>query len=165
MYGLGLNERGTCNRMLAHTFCPLVINQTLVQIWWTSHNRGVSCCHGPHVCPEHCWCYHPGWLLQWILSKTISLFLGLYGRYCLCQVHDANEQGWDHHVLQGQFPLLPVTLTWILQNALITMRNGALYLLVRLADLRMKHLIECHVNGHFLMKVIQKTPETSCKWT
>ena len=33
------------------------------------------------------------------------------------------------------------------------MRNGALYLLVRLADLRMKHLIECHVNGHFLMKV------------
>ena len=39
------------------------------------------------------------------------------------------------------------------QNALITMRNGALYLLVRIADLRMKHLIECHVNGHFLMKV------------
>jgi len=40
------------------------------------------------------------------------------------------------------------------KNALITMRNGALYLLVRLADLRMKHLIECHVNGHFLMKVV-----------
>ena len=47
------------------------------------------------------------------------------------------------------------TTAWILQNALITMRNGALYLLVRLADLRMKHLIECHVNGHFLMKVGQ----------
>ena len=46
------------------------------------------------------------------------------------------------------------TTAWILQNALITMRNGALYLLVRLADLRMKHLIECHVNGHFLMKVV-----------
>jgi len=45
------------------------------------------------------------------------------------------------------------------KNALITMRNGALYLLVRLADLRMKHLIECHVNGHFLMKVVTEEGE------
>ena len=34
----------------------------------------------------------------------LSLFSGLYGRHCLCQVYDANEQGWDHHVLQGQCP-------------------------------------------------------------
>jgi len=45
------------------------------------------------------------------------------------------------------------------KNALITMRNGALYLLVRIADLRMKHLIECHVNGHFLMKVVTEEGE------
>ena len=87
----------------------------------------------------------------------LSLFSGLYGRHCLCQVYDADEQGRDHHVLQGRRPLAASLLlkTWIFQNALITMRNGALYLLVRLADLRMKHLIECHVNGHFLMKVGQ----------
>ena len=35
------------------------------------------------------------------------------------------------------------------KNALITLRNGAFYLVVRLADLRPTHLIECHVSGHF----------------
>jgi len=38
------------------------------------------------------------------------------------------------------------------KNALISMRDGALYLLVRLGDLRQTHLIECHVSGHFLSK-------------
>jgi len=38
------------------------------------------------------------------------------------------------------------------KNALISLRNGSLYLLVRLADLRPSHLIECHVSGHFLAK-------------
>ena len=28
-----------------------------------------------------------------------------------------------------------------------------MYLLIRLADLRAKHLIECHINGHFLTQV------------
>lgn len=45
------------------------------------------------------------------------------------------------------------------KNAVITMRNGSLYLLVRLADLRSKHLIECHVNGHFLSKVVTSEGE------
>jgi len=36
------------------------------------------------------------------------------------------------------------------KNALISMRNGCLYLLVRVGDLRPSHLIECHVSGHFL---------------
>merc|ERR1719370_34858 len=38
------------------------------------------------------------------------------------------------------------------KNALISRRNGNLYLMVRLADLRPSHLIECHVSGHFLAK-------------
>jgi len=38
------------------------------------------------------------------------------------------------------------------KNALITLRNGAFYLVVRLADLRPTHLIECHVSGHFMAK-------------
>ena len=38
------------------------------------------------------------------------------------------------------------------KNALITLRNGALYLVVRLGDLRPTHLIECHVSGHFISK-------------
>jgi len=39
------------------------------------------------------------------------------------------------------------------KNALITMRNGYLYLLVRLGDRRPKHLVECHISGHFLTSV------------
>jgi len=38
------------------------------------------------------------------------------------------------------------------KNALITLRNGAFYLVVRLGDLRATHLIECHVSGHLLAK-------------
>ena len=54
------------------------------------------------------------------------------------------------------------------KHALITLRNGSLYLLVRLADIRSgddtlldfcyltysrpTHLIGCHVSGHFLYK-------------
>jgi len=38
------------------------------------------------------------------------------------------------------------------KNALITLRNGSFYLVVRLADLRPTHLIECHVSGHFMAK-------------
>jgi len=45
------------------------------------------------------------------------------------------------------------------KQALVTMRNGALYLLVRLADLRANHLIECHVNGHLLSKVVTEEGE------
>jgi len=43
------------------------------------------------------------------------------------------------------------------KNALISMRDGVLYLLVRLGDLRQSHLLECHVSGHFLSK--KTTPE------
>jgi len=45
------------------------------------------------------------------------------------------------------------------KNALITMRNGVFYLLVRLGDLRPKHLIECHVNGHFVTTVTTEEGE------
>ena len=65
-----------------------------------------------------------------IFSKVISIFPQFLQKH--------KNMPWKNHFTQ---------------NALITMRNGALYLLVRIADLRMKHLIECHVNGHFLMKV------------
>ena len=36
-----------------------------------------------------------------ILSDSPKMFPGLYGRHCICQVHDAHEQGRDHHFLQG----------------------------------------------------------------
>lgn len=38
------------------------------------------------------------------------------------------------------------------KNALITLRNGALYLVVRVGDIRPTHLIECHVSGHLVQK-------------
>ncbi|XP_023321186.1 ATP-sensitive inward rectifier potassium channel 8 [Eurytemora carolleeae] len=38
------------------------------------------------------------------------------------------------------------------KNALITMRNGALYLLIRIGDIRQAHLIGCQVQGHFVKK-------------
>jgi len=38
------------------------------------------------------------------------------------------------------------------KNALITLRNGALYLILRVGDIRPTHLIECHVSGHMLRK-------------
>ena len=38
------------------------------------------------------------------------------------------------------------------KNALISLRNGVLYLQVRLGDLRPTHLMECHVSAHFLAK-------------
>jgi len=45
------------------------------------------------------------------------------------------------------------------KNALISLRNGSLYLMVRLTDLRPSHLIECHVSGHFLAKKTTKEGE------
>lgn len=46
------------------------------------------------------------------------------------------------------------------KNALITLRNGSLFLLVRLADIRPTHLIGCHVSGHFLNKETTEEGET-----
>ena len=145
--------------MLACIFAHLW--STIIQIWWTSHNRGMSWCHDPHVCPEHCWCNHSGWYYySGISSQTLYHLIvlrlawqALFLPSSWCQWAGVRPSCSPRLVP----PLLHVTLAWILQNALITMRNGALYLLVRLADLRMKHLIECHVNGHFLMKVGQWT--------
>eukprot|EP00092_Neocalanus_flemingeri_P101433 GFUD01129691.1.p1 GENE.GFUD01129691.1~~GFUD01129691.1.p1 ORF type:complete len:448 (-),score=102.64 GFUD01129691.1:27-1238(-) len=47
------------------------------------------------------------------------------------------------------------------KNALITLRNGAFYLVVRLADLRPTHLIECHVSGHFMAEEATDEGETN----
>ena len=38
------------------------------------------------------------------------------------------------------------------RNALISMRDGVLYLQVRLGDMRQNHLIGCSISGHFLSK-------------
>jgi len=38
------------------------------------------------------------------------------------------------------------------KNAVITLRNGAFYLVVRIGDMRPTHLIECHVSGHIVLK-------------
>jgi potassium inwardly-rectifying channel subfamily J len=38
------------------------------------------------------------------------------------------------------------------RNALISRRNGGLYLMVRFGDLRCPHLIGCRVSGHFLTR-------------
>jgi len=46
------------------------------------------------------------------------------------------------------------------KNALITMRNGILYLVIRVGDIRPNHLIECHVSGHVAMK--EETSEGEC---
>ena len=43
------------------------------------------------------------------------------------------------------------------RRALISLRDGALCLLVRVGDLRQSHLLECHVSAHFLHK--RKTAE------
>ena len=46
------------------------------------------------------------------------------------------------------------------KNALISRRNGNLYLLVRLGDLRASHLIGCHVSGYLLNRVKTEEGET-----
>ena len=46
------------------------------------------------------------------------------------------------------------------KNALISRRNGNLYLLVRLGDLRSSHLIGCHVSGYLLNRVKTEEGET-----
>ena len=46
------------------------------------------------------------------------------------------------------------------KNALISRRNGNLYLLVRLGDLRASHLIGCHVSGYLLTRVKTEEGET-----
>jgi len=38
------------------------------------------------------------------------------------------------------------------KNAVVTLRNGVLYLVLRVGDIRPTHLIECHVSGHVLKK-------------
>lgn len=43
------------------------------------------------------------------------------------------------------------------KNALISMRNGSLYLLVRIGDLRQTHLVESHISGHIVHR--KKTME------
>ena len=43
------------------------------------------------------------------------------------------------------------------RNALISMRDGVLYLQIRLGDLRQNHLIGCSIHAHFLSK--RKTSE------
>jgi len=38
------------------------------------------------------------------------------------------------------------------KNALISVRNGSLYLMVRIGDLRQTHLLESHISGHIVKK-------------
>jgi len=45
------------------------------------------------------------------------------------------------------------------KNALITMRNGAFYLLCRVGDLRPTHLIESHISGYILKKEVTEEGE------
>ena len=45
------------------------------------------------------------------------------------------------------------------KNALVSMRNGGLHLLVRLGDLRTNHLIGCNVSAHFLAKTTTEEGE------
>jgi len=46
------------------------------------------------------------------------------------------------------------------KNALITLRNGCYYLVLRLGDLRPSHLIECHVSGHFISSATTEEGES-----
>ena len=43
------------------------------QIWRSSYHRGMSICHGSHVCPEHRWRNHPG-QIHWLPSLTLCSF-------------------------------------------------------------------------------------------
>jgi len=45
------------------------------------------------------------------------------------------------------------------KNALITIRNGSLYLVCRIADLRQTQLLESHVSGHMVKKEITEEGE------
>ena len=45
------------------------------------------------------------------------------------------------------------------KNALVTMRNGAFYLLCRVADLRPTHLIESHISGYVVRRQVTEEGE------
>ena len=49
-------------------------------------------------------------------------------------------------------------------NALITMRNGAFYMLCRVADLRPTHLIESHISGYVVRKETTEEGEVCICW-
>jgi len=45
------------------------------------------------------------------------------------------------------------------KNALITLRNGSLYLVCRIGDMRQRHLLESHVSGHMIHKITTEENE------
>ena len=45
------------------------------------------------------------------------------------------------------------------KNALITMRNGAFYLLCRVGDLRPTHLIESHISAYVVRREVTQEGE------
>ena len=47
------------------------------------------------------------------------------------------------------------------KNALVTMRNGAFYLLCRVADLRPTHLIESHISGYVVRRQVTEEGEVN----
>ena len=47
------------------------------------------------------------------------------------------------------------------KNALVTMRNGAFYLLCRVADLRPTHLIESHISGYVVRRQVTEEGEVT----
>ena len=94
-------------------------------------------CNNYHVCSEHRWGHH--------LSKLLH-----YEMYC----------GHDQHYIAGlgiffaKFtkPTGRGATIVFSRHALISIRDGVLYLQFRLGDLRQNHLIGCSISGHFLAK-------------
>ena len=48
-------------------------------------------------------------------------------------------------------------------NALVTMRNGAFYLLCRVGDLRPTHLIESHISAYMVRRSMTEEGEVALK--
>ena len=49
-------------------------------------------------------------------------------------------------------------------NALVTMRNGAFYLLCRVGDLQPTHLIESHISANMVKRSVTEEGEVRIHW-
>ena len=111
--------------------------KNIIKVRRKSHIWTMFICNNYHVCSEHRWGHH--------LSKLLH-----YEMYC----------GHDQHYIAGlgiffaKFtkPTGRGATIVFSRHALISIRDGVLYLQFRLGDLRQNHLIGCSISGHFLAK-------------
>ena len=97
-------------------------------------------CNNYHVCSEHRWGHHLSKLLHYM--RFIVIIINIILQACMAGIFFAK---FTKPTGRG------ATIVFS-RHALISIRDGVLYLQFRLGDLRQNHLIGCSISGHFLAK-------------